>query len=485
MYIARRRRRTVRRGGPPRDCPTPGGAVVPGAFAVDFSGMSNRFQAPKGTRDFFPDAMAVRRFIEDTWRRVSIRFGFLEVDGPTFESLDLYKVKSGEEIVSQLFHFQDRGDRSLALRPEFTPTVARMVAEKAGTLPRPIKWFGIPRCYRAEQPQKGRLREFIQWNADVIGDATGQADTLCMALCVAGLQEFGFTPADVRIGWNDRALMTEALSARAFSPARMPMVYELLDKMHKLDANERHGLYEARACSTEEVRELEALAAAASGPGSEAALEQLMDSWPDTVRSAIRQRQQEMDAAGIGEFCRFDVSVVRGLAYYTGLVFEAFDATGTNRAVAGGGRYDQLIGMFGGPDLPAAGFGMGDAVLEILLREKNRLPARLMPTPDVFVISVLEDASVPARLLMRLRGSVWDESHGNIVLPGLIALSSGKATKNLGKLLQEAVSSGARHALLLLPEEHARGAVRLRDLAQRTEQELPLEEAIAKLRSGK
>src|SRR3954469_17118746 len=175
--------------------------------------MANPFQPPPGTRDFYPDAMALRRFIEDTWRRVSLRPGFVEVDGPTFEYLDLYKVKSGDEIVSQLFHFESRGEdkTQFALRPEFTPTLARMVAAKANSLPRPIKWFSIPRCYRAERPQKGRLREFFQWNVDMLGGETPEArrqfDLEVAALCLDCLREFGIASADVKLLWNDRQLV--------------------------------------------------------------------------------------------------------------------------------------------------------------------------------------------------------------------------------------------------------------------------------------
>jgi len=434
--------------------------------------MSNNFQAPKGTRDFYPDAMAVRRYIEDTWRSVSVRHGFVEVDGPTFETLDLYRVKSGDEIVSQLFHFQDRGERELALRPEFTPTLARMIAAKANSLPRPVKWFSIPRCYRAEAPQKGRLREFIQWNVDIVGDASPNADQECLALCIDALREFGLTEKDIRIGWNHRGFMNQALLT-FMSPERVATGYEILDKLYKLPSvEERLALYQEKHCSPEEARTFETLATTGlptpdERPGDAVAF------LPPEVRIAIQGFSNLLVHAGLGNFAQWDVGVVRGLAYYTGFVFEVFDRVGANRAVAGGGRYDNLIELFGGPSLPAIGFGMGDVVLEILLREKGKLPAHLMPRPAVFVINAMESNVEAVKLLAALRESQWDPAHKAIIRPGLHALTSYKATRNIGKLLQDASASGARFALILAPAELARGVVKLKDLATRQEGEVP------------
>jgi histidyl-tRNA synthetase len=434
--------------------------------------MSKSFQEPKGTRDFYPDAMAVRRYIEDTWRRVSIRHGFAEVDGPTFESLDLYKVKSGDEIVSQLFHFQDRGERELALRPEFTPTLARMIAAKANALPRPIRWFSIPRCYRAEAPQKGRLREFIQWNVDLVGDGSPTADQECLAVCIDCLRELGLTEQDIRIGWNHRGLMTRALLVFQ-TPDRVPIGYEILDKLYKLDAHGRQELYKDKQCLAAEVQVFESLAIAGLPKANAPVDLQAIAFLPPDVREEILHFTQLLAHAGLGAYATWDVGVVRGLAYYTGFVFEVFDRVGQNRAVAGGGRYDNLIELFGGPPMPAIGFGMGDVVLEILLREKNRLPANLMPRPAAFVVNALEDSAPAIRLLAALRTSVWAPDRSHIARPGLHAITSAKATKNIGKLLQDAASSGARFAIILAPAEMARGVVKLKDLTTRQEGEVP------------
>ncbi len=318
--------------------------------------MAITFQAPKGTRDFYPSDMAVRRYIEDIWRKVSIRHGFQEVDGPTFELLDLYKIKSGDEIVSQLFSFTDRGERKLALRPEFTPTLARMVAEKAAGLPRPIKWFSIPRCYRAEQPQKGRLREFIQWNVDFIGEASDRADRQCLAVCVDALLECGLTASDIRIGWNHRELLTKALTSTFVAPDRVSNAYYVLDRLQKYDLAARNALYHEQQCTPQEREHFESFARAFGVPGGNpVGIGDFAGNWPADVLKSIQVFEQRLADTGLAELCRFDLSVVRGLAYYTGFVFEVMDAQGQNRAIAGGGRYDQLIEMFGGPAMPAVG----------------------------------------------------------------------------------------------------------------------------------
>ncbi len=433
--------------------------------------MTVNFQAPKGTRDFYPSDMAVRRYIEDIWRKVSIRHGFEEVDGPTFESLELYKIKSGDEIVSQLFSFTDRGERELALRPEFTPTLARMVAQKAAGLPRPIKWFSIPRCYRAEQPQKGRLREFIQWNVDFIGDASDRAGRECLAVCVDALLECGLTAADIRIGWNHRELLTRALTSTFVAPERISNAYYILDRLQKYDAPARQALYQEQQCTNQEREHFEKIAAAVDRPEESASW---MNHWPAEVKEAISAFEKRLADAGLAEICRFDFSVVRGLAYYTGFVFEVGDAQGKNRAIAGGGRYDKLIEMFGGPAMPAVGFGMGDVVLEILLRDRHKLPVQLMPAADVFVINALEDSAIADQLIAQLRRTQWSADHSIIVRAGLHVRTSYRSTRNIGKLLQEASGCGARIALILAPEEVGRGMIKLKNLADRNEAEIAL-----------
>lgn len=450
--------------------------------------MATTFQSPKGTRDFYPTEMTVRRYIEDTWRRVSVRHGFVEVDGPTFELLDLYKVKSGDEIVSQLFHFQDRGERDLALRPEFTPTLARMVAAKANALPRPIKWFSIPRCYRAEAPQKGRLREFIQWNVDCIGGDTPEAkrqfDFETLALLIDTLREFGLTSDDVKAHWNDRQLIENLLTCGGVPKERLAFGFFILDRLAKLNAAERAKAYAEHGCSEAEGKFFEKLAAGEDPltptfwnalPSETSAVH----AYQESIAFFKQQLENFLTNAGMAGWAKYDASIVRGLAYYTGFVFEILDQNGSNRACAGGGRYDKLIELFGGPSLPAVGFGMGDVVLEIILREKGKMPQVLAPKPDVFVVNAMENADAATALLMQLRQSKLDEK-GAIAEPGLFAIGSYKATKNIGKLLQDASASGARFAVIIAPAEMARGVVKLKDLQTREEKEI----AVADVRSA-
>ncbi|HUO08669.1 MAG TPA: histidine--tRNA ligase [Phycisphaerae bacterium] len=459
--------------------------------------MSNTFQPPPGTRDFYPEAMAIRRFIEDTWRRVSIRHGFVEVDGPTFEYLDLYRVKSGDEIVSQLFHFESRADKEgktehFALRPEFTPTLARMVAVKANALPKPIKWFSIPRCYRAERQQKGRLKEFIQWNVDMLGGDTPEAkrqyDLESAALCLEALREFGLTSDDVKLLWNDRSVVEHLFSLGGVPSHRYAFAFYLLDRIAKLSPEQRNKLYDENEVSEREKTFFEKLAAGESpldaafwqnlGAGAE------FESYTRTIATTQETIDRTLGAMGLAGFAKYDASIVRGLAYYTGFVFEVSDAQGENRAVAGGGRYDNLIEMFGGPSLPAVGFGMGDVVLEILLRERNKLPASALPRPAVFVVNALPDVTEATRLLAMLRESQWNPERTAILRPGLHAVTSSKSTKNIGKLIGEASGSGAKFAVILAPDEFSRGVAKLRDLATREEREVPIAEIVPQIHAA-
>ncbi|OPX22104.1 MAG: histidine--tRNA ligase [Planctomycetales bacterium 4484_123] len=368
------------------------------------------FQAVKGTRDFYPEQMALRNWLTETWRRVSIRNGFVEFDAPIIEYLDLFRVKSGDEIVSQLFSFTDRGGRELALRPEITPTLARMVNARIHSLPRPIKWFSIPRLFRAENPQRGRLREFFQWNVDIIGSGETLADAECIFTAVDLLAEVGLTPQDVAVRIGSRPLTVAALRRVGVQEAGMEAALAALDKRPNLSAEDfarlaaeagiaPEGL--AQLCAFQDAGDLQA-AAEALGGGKEV----------EEETAKLRALMEQLGHMGAGEYCRLDLRIVRGLAYYTGVVYEIHDAGGRLRAIAGGGRYDNLLEVLGGPEVGATGFGMGDVVLTILLAEKHKLPdvsARL----DCFVVSAapgLGPAVLEVVGALRRRGVVADYS---------------------------------------------------------------------------
>lgn len=440
------------------------------------------FQAPTGTRDFYPAELARLRYIQDAWRRTSINHGFEEIDGPTFEHLDLYTVKSGEGIVSELFSFERfGGEKRFALRPEFTPTLARMYAAKAASLPRPTKWFWMQNCFRAERPQRGRLREFCQWNCDIIGDDSPQADAECIACCVAMLESLGLRPEHVRVRISHRAVLSAMLSGLGIEADHMDAAFVLLDRRDRMDDAELEATaFEFGITGTEFLAFLKRPRGRGDVAGS---MDRVLAALPPDLRGRmpgllepLAAVQSQLAGAGLGAWCEMDLGLVRGLAYYTGMVFEVHEALGAERAIAGGGRYDRLIEMFGGPPTPAVGFGMGDVVLSLVLQDKGLFPTddaiadRLGLRPDVLVISngTPEADAKLAPMLAELRRS------------GLHARRSYKATRNVGKLLADAVKARARFALII----ESGDAGQLKNLA--TQEQRPVELAsVASLLPGR
>jgi histidyl-tRNA synthetase len=435
------------------------------------------FQSPKGTRDFYPADMALRRHLESIWRQMSINHGFEEIDGPTFEHLDLYTVKSGEEIVSQLFRFKrEGGDTDYALRPEFTPTLARMYAARAGSLPNPTKWFCIPNFFRAERPQRGRLREFYQWNVDILGDPSSRADAEVVAAAIDALQCLGLKGSDITVKFNHRELIAEVIRQASVSSVNVEAVMGLLDRRDRIEMAE----FERQASSLgfdakhfdSHVGEVaavinEAIASLETGREPSA-------SNRGPIVGQVVALCRELAARGILNWCEFSPSIVRGLAYYTGMVFEIHEAAGKERAIAGGGRYDGLIELYGGPPTPAVGFAMGDVVIRLVLEDKGLLKPgeEYLPRPDVFVISSGDHLAEKefASLIARLRRE------------GLHARHSYRATKNVGKLLGEASKVRARLAIILGKELEG-GNIIIKDLESGQQRETPLDGVLHALRT--
>ncbi|MGQ9651105.1 MAG: histidine--tRNA ligase [Phycisphaerae bacterium] len=429
-----------------------------------------RFQAPKGTRDFYPEDMAARNWIMDTWRRVSLRNGFEEYDGPIFELLDLYKAKSGEGIVSELFHFEDRGGRELAIRPEMTPTLARMIAARANSLPRPIKWFSMPRLCRAERPQRGRLREFFQWNIDLVGVDDVVSDAECILVAIDFFREIGLTPDDVVMKINSRSLLSSLLVAQGFEKQRHEDVFAVLDKRDKLPLE---AFVEAVEKVTRNSNEKAALLDIGQAAGDEglAGLEEvaLENEAAEAELARLKQLLGLLAKMGVGGYCQFDMGVVRGLAYYTGVVFEAFGKGEFQRAICGGGRYGFLLEAVGGPSMSGIGFGTSDVVILTLLAELNRLPAeaRKAKQVDFFLIDAdpnLFDEVLALAARLRKAGFAAEFSYRR---------------QGLGKQLKQASSCNATRAVIIGSEYAERQVLSVKDLASGQQIEVGIERFLA------
>lgn len=352
-----------------------------------------------GFRDFYPEQLAERTHVTRAWREVARRYAFMEYDGPPLESLDLYTAKSGDEIVGQLYNFTDKGGREVALRPEMTPTFARMVSARANSLRKPTRWFSIPQLFRYERQQKGRLREHYQLNVDIVGETGVTADAELVACAIDICRELGLTSDEVVVRLSDRRVMHAYLSALGIPEKSFDVVLAVADKLTR----------QPSAVSAEK------LAAAGLNDAQIAAVVGIVDVTLDEVSAAINatsaQSGQHVDelrslfeyverlVPGGATWLQFDLSIVRGLAYYTGIVFELFDRSKEFRAICGGGRYDNLLDAIGGAALPALGFGMGDVVLTELLRARKLLPATdpsvdywLTADDDVLVTTVMSEA---------------------------------------------------------------------------------------------
>ena len=387
-----------------------------------------------GFRDFFPPEHAALRGIFQAWREASRCGGFTEYEGPELESLELYTEKSGDEIVGQLYHFTDKGDRQVALRPEMTPTLARMVASQHRNYRKPIKWFSVPRLFRYERPQKGRHREHYQWNCDIVGEKSPMAEAELIGVLCLGLSLLGLGPKDVVVKVSDRSWWDTFLEKQGVGESERPNVLRTLDRLESATAEQRREKLGALAEAVEAVWE-----------GKSADSE------------AVGQVRKGVEALGYGDWCETDYRVVRGLAYYTGVVFEVHDRAGKLRAVAGGGRYDDLLKRLGGEDLPAVGFGMGDAVLAELLREK-KIAMPQAAWAEIFIVAEAKEQEMALQITGQLRRSGFSVDYD----PG-----AGK----WGKQLEMAEAKGARWALLV-GREVAEGKLGLKELASRKQSEI-------------
>ena len=394
-----------------------------------------------GFRDFYPDDCAFRNAIFAKWRDVAHRYGFVEYDGPPLEPLDLFTKKSGDEIVTQLYHFKDKGDREVALRPEMTPTLARLVTARHKDFKKPLKWFSIPQVYRYERPQKGRGREHYQLNCDIIGEAGLEADIELIALVIDVLRAFGLTEKDFVVRLSDRQFWTDFMDAKSVPEDKRYAFIQAIDKSER----------ETREKTGEKFSEL------GLAPLAQAVFELLeraeigKSERLDTIETGLRHR-------GLQDYVKRDYTVVRGLAYYTGVVFEVFDRSGEFRAIAGGGRYDTLLKNLGGVDLPALGFGIGDVVLGEILKNK-KWNANSRSIEKIYLVIADENFRPQAmKILQEIRS-----------LPNFFPIEYPLTSMKVGKQFQLAEEKGCTFAVIV-DAQIAEGTVDVKDLNARTQE---------------
>jgi len=417
-----------------------------------------------GFHEFYPPELAERNHIIGTWRDVARRYAFVEVDGPPLEPLELYTKKSGDEIVGQLYSFTDKGGREVALRPEMTPTLARMVGARANALRKPVRWFSIPQLFRYERKQRGRLREHFQLNVDIFGEADVTADAELLAVAIDIMRAFGLTAADVKARVSDRQLLRGLLVLTGIAEESLPAVFAVVDK---LDREPRPSLEEKlRRAGLSDVfiaRIFEVL--------KHTDLDTLRTRYGDVPElrdefARLTRYFEYLKALGVSDWVEFDLSIVRGLAYYTGIVFELFDTQRELRAICGGGRYDSLLKQLGEVDVPALGFGMGDVVLGELLRDKGRMPA-WSPQVDVWV-AYGDDALLTHA--MRIAGRLRERGR---------SVEYALGGQQLSRQMKAAHAAGARDVVVIQADEVERDEAVVRRLADGVETRVRLDEWIA------
>ncbi len=415
--------------------------------------MKTTIQSLKGTRDFYPDDMALRTWLYGMIRKVSESFGYQEYEGPMLEPIDLYAAKSSEELVKeQSFVFPDRGGDLITLRPELTPTLARMVAQRQRQLAYPLRWWSFGPFWRYERPQKGRSREFFQWNIDMIGVDTPEADAELIAVAVEFFIQVGLSPSQAVILVNNRSLMDAEFELMGILPELRPDVLRLIDRRDKLAPKEWENYAQEVGI---DVTQIEALKGMLSN----------QDLWQKS--ETMIRLFDALQALGVLDYVRYAPQIVRGLDYYTGTVFEAWDVEGEFRALFGGGRYDNLVEAVGGDPLPAVGFAMGDVVIALILKKYGLVPEGLDASPAPVLVTVFDEGSLLKSI----------ELAAELRLEGLNVTCYPEPAK-LGKQFKYADRIGARVALVLGPDEIKSGTVAVKYLLDGSQEAVPGNEAV-------
>ncbi|MCH2441654.1 MAG: histidine--tRNA ligase [Candidatus Thalassarchaeum sp.] len=411
-------------------------------------------QGVRGTRDFYPEDMRLRNWLFERFHAAARSHGFEEYDAPVLESEELYTRKAGEDIVGQLYNFEDKGGRKVALRPEMTPSLARMVMTRAGALALPIKWYSIPQCWRYERTQRGRGREHYQWNVDIWGMEGVEADAELLSVLVHFFNSVGLGSDDLVIRISSRKVLEEVLGSLGIEGETFAQTCVTVDKMNKLPAHVIEAQLGDLGLSSDAISTIRSVLAITDL----ASLESALASNSEAVVE-LQSLFALCDSYGISDWVSFDASVVRGLAYYTGPVFEAHDRAGILRAICGGGRYDKLIGSLGGKDLPATGFGFGDMVIMELLADKGLIPELSSGVGDVVFGMGAELRGAAMQVAGKLRASGRST---DLVLED----------KRIKWVFKHAERSGAARLVMVMPEEWSKGNVKVKDLATGEETEI-------------
>lgn len=402
-------------------------------------------QPVKGTRDFFPDEMRLRNWLFEVWRNVSVQAGFEEYDTCVLEHEELYIRKAGDEISKQLYSFEDKGGRRLSLRPEMTPSLARLVLQHKKSLSFPIKWFSMPQCFRYERMTKGRRREHFQWNADIIGQAEIVAEAEILMLLISACELMGLSAKEIRVFINDRRILNSILSQISVPQEMHSEVLVIMDKRDKISIEALSKLLQDIGMSTTQVDQLNEYLLKSD-------LIELKKDLNDTQGiDELQNLMDMMETAGFSDYLQFDISIVRGLSYYTGAVFEVNSPGKQHRSICGGGRYDSLLSTYGGEIVPAVGFGFGDVVVLDVLKDLERFP-ELPRKLDYTIIPFAREqvgTALNIAAILRQQGSTVDCNF---------------SMKKMKKTLQQAGESGAAKAILLFPDELSENKVVIRDL---------------------
>ena len=402
-------------------------------------------QPVKGTRDFFPEEMRLRNWLFEIWRSASVQAGFEEYDTCVLEHEDLYIRKAGDEISKQLFSFEDKSGRRLSLRPEMTPSLARLVLQHNKSLSFPIKWFSMPQCFRYERMTKGRRREHFQWNADIIGQPHILAEAEILMLLISACESMGLTKKEFKVFINDRRILNAILTQINVPEELHSTVLVILDKRDKISSEALVAMLEDTGMSAKQVGQLNEFL-------SNTDLKDLEGNLSDTTGvEQLHSLMDMMDTAGCSGYLKFDISIVRGLSYYTGAVFEVNSPEKKHRAICGGGRYDSLLSAFGGETVPAVGFGFGDVVVLDVLKEMGRFPELPRKLDYTIIPFANEQVGIALKIAaeLRMRGSVVDCNF---------------SMRKMKKTMRQANESGAAKAILLFPEELAEDKVVIRDM---------------------